>query len=161
MHDLDAQHLEDLREQCRRLFWLRRSQGLKVMDMQEGNGNGHGYIARMIGKTAKDWRWSTLHNFSVMFDARIEVVNRGFDLPQTAMFMVGHANHAFLGVGIIDAQREYRKLKGVKNSDFANMLELNDSAVWRIETSDNPKLSTLMAVSRVLGAELRFNLREN
>jgi hypothetical protein len=162
LHPRDILNLADVKAQGKYLFSLRKAMGWPVQEMQEANGHGHGYIARLFldDKYPWDWHWSTFVSMCEFLKVQPDFKVTGLDLVETPMLKIGLDMPALLGVGLLDAVKETRTRDGVTGQELGRRLGLGKSAVPKLEASDDPNLSSIQRLVRALGGELKFKIKE-
>lgn len=162
LHPRDILNLADVKAHGKYLFNLRKAMGWPVKEMQEANGHGHGYIARLFqeDKYPWDWHWSTFVSMCEFLKVEPGFVVVDLDLEETPMLKIGMDMPALMGVGLLDSIKETRRRDGVTGQELGRRLGMGKSAVPKLEGSDDPNLSSLQKLVRGLGGELKFKIGE-
>lgn len=162
MDRLDVLHLGDVRAQVRHIIDGQKKSGKTLLAMGAKNGHQTEFMRAPWDeeRVPWDWPWSTL--FGLVDGVDKKLVVEFHDLPDVSapMYELGLNSPGFGGVGAMDFLKRAREALGVSQGDLAQRLKIVKSGVYKLENSDDPKLSSIMRYARGLGGYARFRIKE-
>lgn len=160
MDRTDVLHLGEIRAEVRHLIEGHRREGVPLKDMGARNGHRREFMRAPFkdDRMPWDWPWSTLYGLVDGADRMLVVEFHGLPEVSSAMHEMAKTSPAFGGVGAMDFLRRCREDKCVTQLQMAGRLKIVKSGIYKLESSDDPKLSSIMRYARGLDGYARFRI---
>lgn len=155
-------HLADLRRDLRAFLAIRKAQGILVKDMGASVGRGKDFMALLNDefRLPWDWYWSTFHSLATALDLVPIVEVKGPEIVPTPMYQIGQAQSIFMGVGVLELLKSEKDRLRLTYGDMGKQMRVVKSVVYKIETSNDPKLMSIMKFGRGVNRRVRFRVEE-
>ena len=162
MNGLDLLNLADVRAEVRQIIADQKKTGKTLVEMGSRNGHQPEFMRAPWDETRVpwDWTWSTLHGLVDGVDKMVVVYFHDLPEVESTMYEMGRVSPQFGGVGAMDYLKKAREALGVSQMDLANTLKIVKSGVYKLENSDDPRLSSVMRYARGLGGYARYRIEE-
>lgn len=160
MDRTDVLHLGEIRAEVRHLIKAEQDSGVRLKDMGARNGHRREFMRAPFREDRMpwDWPWSTLYGLVDGVGRKLLV--EFHDLPEVSspLHEMARMLPEFGGVGAVEFLRRAREDKCVSTAEMAARLKVVQSGVNKLETSDDPRLSSIMRLARGLGGYARFKI---
>lgn len=161
MDRTDVLHLGELRAEVRHLIRKHQASGVPLKDMGARNGHRRDFMRAPFREERMpwDWPWSTLYGLVDGTDRMLFVNFRDLPPVSSPMHEMAKTSPAFGGVGAMDFLRRCREDMGVTQVEMADRLKIVKSGIYKLESSDDPRLSSIMRYARGLDGYARFEIK--
>lgn len=160
-------HVEDLtnrQDLLRALKSARVRHGFTYIELGRRNGRGDKWVTDLENRSdSLHWRFNNVWEWGRAVGVDIFLDIDG--IAPLSLQRIGPWSHlalkqsTFGGIGMLEYLRALRTDMGVDHREMARRMDVTHGTVWDIESSDNPKISTLQRYVRAMGGSLRFVLR--
>lgn len=162
MNRFDVLNLADFRAELRRLIEAKNKSGVTLVAMAARNGHQPEFM-RAPWDTDRfpwDWCWSTAYGLVDGVGLRLSVEFDGLPQVSTTFSEMAKKSPVFGGIGAMEFLKAAREDLGISQLDLAKTLKIVKSGVYKLENSDDPRLSSIMRYARGLGGSARYKIEE-
>lgn len=162
LHGADVLNLAEVRFGVRVHIRDRQVTGMTMVAMAAKNGHSSDFMRTPWDDTRFpwEWHWSTLRDLCDGAEVRATLDFPGLEMPGTPLYGMGLAGNAFLGVGALESLKKIREDAGISYTEMGSLMGVVKSGVYKIETGDDPKLSSIMRYARALGGRAVYGIEE-
>lgn len=160
VHPDDFANLEHVRDKLNEMLKARIAGGLSVSFISQSLGRRHefmGQVRQPFEADSHGWLYDSFHDLCIGCQAMPRMKIFGLDGFETPLWNMGKVNARYLGIGAQDVMKQFRRQRGISNSELADRLGIVKSGVVRLESADSPYMGSLQKYARASGLIVRFD----